>query len=1032
MRREGAISVVALILIGGFLGLLITESANVRGTDVSGIIYDGSGGPWTLAGSPYIVVDDVTVPVGENLTIEPGVQAKIDYYVSIYVDGSLVAVGTEMNKIIMTSNSPTPEDYEWYGVVVSSSGYVDVEYCEMSFAFNAIYIDSSDGNKIINNYLTKNRDGIELQWSNNNQIIDNNISDEGGGIYLYHSDYNVITNNSFYSNKGSTILFEYSDYNTFTNNIMAHDLAGIHFTWSDHNNVSDNTFINSGIYLSMGQLTDYTTHTIQNNTVNGKPLRYFTDCAGITVDGESVGQVIFANCDNIMVNNLRIGNTYGAVQLIYTSNSRVTNNSLWNVSSGVYLKNSDWNRISNNNVSLAGRAIRILSSDHNTIENNGIESNMYGVYFGWSRMNTLANNTISYNDERGVDIYQGCEDNIVRNNTITNNERGIYLASRSKGSRVEGNTISNNEETGIEIYMSTNNYIMGNSLLNDGVFIWGNQLSHYNTHIIPDNNVVNGRPLYYHKNCSGIDIDGMPIGQLILANCTNVDVRHLKASNAFVGIEIAFSTGVVLTSNNLTNNSRGIYLDNALRSEITSNNISGNGKGVHLRYSSSNITYNNVSNNGLGISIHHSPYNNITENQVSNNTRGIYVEYSYDNRIFHNSFTDNENRAYDGSNDNFWNDSYPSGGNYWSDYSGVDQNHGPNQDIPGADGIGDSPYKIGLGQDNYPLVSPYGYETIPPIVGITSPTEGEIFDTTPITVAGTASDMGGSGLERVEVHLDGGSWSDAVGTSTWSISQNLNPGTNFIEARAWDNAGNPSAIVSITVEYNPPGNDPPTASFTVTPETGDVNTLFTLDASSSSDMDEPSDALEVRWDWEDDGVWDTDWSKTKTTQHRYENPGIYTIYLEVKDSGGLKDEATKQLRVEYFPTPRITNPAEGETISGEYTITGTTHDPDGKAERVEISIDQGDWVGVDGILSWNHTWETTNVSNGNHTICVRAYDGTNYSVNVSVTVVVDNPPPKDPLDYLFWTTVALIVVVLLIVITFILIKRRKAKSREKV
>jgi hypothetical protein len=60
---------------------------------------------------------------------------------------------------------------------------------------------------------------------------------------------------------------------------------------------------------------------------------------------------------------------------------------------------------------------------------------------------------------------------------------------------------------------------------------------------------------------------------------------------------------------------------------------------------------------------------------------------------------------------NKWDNGYPSGGNYWSDYGGVDNFKGPDQDIPGEDSIGDSPYTDILGptgaKDNYPLMEPY-------------------------------------------------------------------------------------------------------------------------------------------------------------------------------------------------------------------------------------------------------------------------------------------------------------------------------------
>jgi hypothetical protein len=78
----------------------------------------------------------------------------------------------------------------------------------------------------------------------------------------------------------------------------------------------------------------------------------------------------------------------------------------------------------------------------------------------------------------------------------------------------------------------------------------------------------------------------------------------------------------------------------------------------------------------------------------------------------------------------------------------------------------------------------------------------------------------------------------------------------------------------------------PLASFSVTPQEAPYDTLFSVDASGSSDPNHALDALEVRWDWESDGTWDTTWSTGKTATHRYAAPGFYSLALEVRDPDG--------------------------------------------------------------------------------------------------------------------------------------------------
>ncbi len=94
-----------------------------------------------------------------------------------------------------------------------------------------------------------------------------------------------------------------------------------------------------------------------------------------------------------------------------------------------------------------------------------------------------------------------------------------------------------------------------------------------------------------------------------------------------------------------------------------------------------------------------------------------------------------------------------------------------------------------------------------------------------------------------------------------------------------------------------PNGTPPIASFSVSPTSGTVETLFSVDASGSYDVEDAADMLEVRWDFESDGIWDTVFSTDKTADNQYAEEGAYTITLEVKDSDGLTDTAVRQVTV---------------------------------------------------------------------------------------------------------------------------------------
>jgi hypothetical protein len=162
--------------------------------------------------------------------------------------------------------------------------------------------------------------------------------------------------------------------------------------------------------------------------------------------------------------------------------------------------------------------------------------------------------------------------------------------------------------------------------------------------------------------------------------------------------------------------------------------IDGGGVGTVVNISGGNtqiseftIKNSGTSGNDAGIAVH-SDYNLFIENSIVENNYGLKnsLPTLYNNKIYHNNFIDNIHNAYAKGN-TLWDNGYPSGGNYWSDYTGVDNFSGPDQNESGPDGIGDIPYSIpgGINQeDNYPLMVPWG-NSPPCTPSITGPTSGK-------------------------------------------------------------------------------------------------------------------------------------------------------------------------------------------------------------------------------------------------------------------------------------------------------------------
>jgi hypothetical protein len=107
--------------------LISRDSANA--TDVCGI----AAGLWDIAGSPYNVTCDVTVPTGQTLTIQPGVNVLFAGHYKFIVNGNLQAMGTEQDSIMFTRAFPT-EESKWWGIRFLNAGDTSrLAYCRIEW-----------------------------------------------------------------------------------------------------------------------------------------------------------------------------------------------------------------------------------------------------------------------------------------------------------------------------------------------------------------------------------------------------------------------------------------------------------------------------------------------------------------------------------------------------------------------------------------------------------------------------------------------------------------------------------------------------------------------------------------------------------------------------------------------------------------------------------------------------------------------------------------------------------------------------------
>ena len=234
---------------------------------------------------------------------------------------------------------------------------------------------------------------------------------------------------------------------------------------------------------------------------------------------------------------------------------------------------------------------------------------------------------------------------------------------------------------------------------------------------------------YTIQGSSGIGLD--------LSGRSGVTIKNAVVKSFDYGIKLSYSSGNFIQGNTIINCLNGIWLgessnnalsrnfitgsqnisivliDNSALNTLTNNNITNNNYAVWFSLSPNNSLSGNsiTANDGPGVSFDYGSYGNtLIGNEITNNhDYGVKLVSCSSNSFYHNNFVDNSPAQVSILESmNAWDDGYPSGGNFWSDYKGTDIYNGPDQNEIGHDGIGDTSRIFDSdNRDNYPLMEPW-------------------------------------------------------------------------------------------------------------------------------------------------------------------------------------------------------------------------------------------------------------------------------------------------------------------------------------
>jgi parallel beta-helix repeat protein len=435
------------------------------------------------------------------------------------------------------------------------------------------------------------------------------------------------------------------------------------------------------------------------------------DGAGHIIQGTGTGIAIeMKGRNNVTIKNVVISNFGDGIDITYA----------YDVENGLLI-NSSYNRVFDNTITTTYWGISLKFADHTIVSGNTINSliSKYGIMVEKSYYNTFVGNKLI-----GGSLYMpSSTQSVFQNNKVK--DKPLVVLEDASNQLVDGagqvllfncnNMTIKNVDPSADLRVTiqlqgTNNTEIKNCK---------GRIALVNSH----NNTISKNQLADIKSLALSDI-----GALALYSCNDNRITEnvITAIDSY-GIYLEYCANNSIYGNSISSTSdAGIELLGSTGNNIHRNYVANSECGIELSYVqftsnptlpgncvNNSIYDNNIAGCEQGISFKSAHGNSVFRNNITDSSKqGVRLFCSDNNAFYHNNFINNSQHAneqhafwwgtgyeYYYSVNNTWDNGYPSGGNFWSDYNGTDAN---------GDGIGDIPYTVYENMtDHYPLMEPF-------------------------------------------------------------------------------------------------------------------------------------------------------------------------------------------------------------------------------------------------------------------------------------------------------------------------------------